>query len=98
MIGIGWVNVLNIPSTDDTSSPEILSGNALILVRTSSYELGAPCPKFEEVPANILPFWTMFCFDATSSLFAYIVGKVKVRPYFPDVHTFRFAHCKNSAG
>ena len=34
-------------------------GNALILVHTSRYELGAPCPKFSGllvVPATFFPF------------------------------------------
>ncbi len=34
------------PHTADTSSPDVSVGNALILVRASRYELGAPCPKF----------------------------------------------------
>ena len=43
-----------IPSTADASSPNVSLGNALILVHSSRYELGAPCPKFsglQEVPA-----------------------------------------------
>ncbi len=38
----------------NTSSPDVSQGNALILVHSSRYELGAPCPKFsglQEVPA-----------------------------------------------
>jgi len=37
---------LVIPCTGDTSSPDVSLGNALILVHTSRYELGAPRPKF----------------------------------------------------
>ena len=34
------------PSTALTSSPDVSLSNALILVQTSRYELGQPCPKF----------------------------------------------------
>ena len=34
------------PYTADTSSSDVSLGNALILVRATRYQLGAPCPKF----------------------------------------------------
>src|SRR5947207_7684200 len=50
----GVARCLSNPSTGDASSPDVSLGNALILVHTSRYELGAMCPKFsgwQEVPA-----------------------------------------------
>ena len=43
------------PCRGDTSSPDVSQGNALILVHSSRYALGAPGPKFsglKAVPVN----------------------------------------------
>src|SRR5436190_23889261 len=53
VIRVPPTNISAIPCTRNASSPDVSLGNALILVRTSRYELGAPCPKFsgqQEVP------------------------------------------------
>src|SRR6266480_5324345 len=54
------------PSTALTSSPDVSLGNALILVQTSRYELGQPCPKFSGLPAVLVTFFPF------SKLFVYI--------------------------
>lgn len=41
-----------IPSTADVSSLDIFQGNALNLVHSSRYELGAPHPKFSELQGD----------------------------------------------
>ena len=41
----------DIPFTGDASAPDVSRGNALILVQTSRYELGAPRPKFSGLQA-----------------------------------------------
>jgi len=63
MTSQGRNRVMNIiiPPTRNTSSPDISQGNALILVRTGRYKLGALGPKFSGargpgVPATF-PFW-----------------------------------------